>query len=159
MGIPINDGFGVAAPRYIDLRSGKIVLGKSVPYDSTAEALAAVISTRRCEGLIVFVKTGGVINEYWFVGGIADVNLVLKGVATSQIATASPTTTPAGRITTVLRIITPSLQTIRVGTTPGGDEVMEDRAINGAHLHGCLVDGGVTLYVTGTFTSIELKFL
>lgn len=78
MPIPVNDGFGIAAPRYLDMRCGKIVAGKSVPFDTVAEAKAAIPETRRCEGLIVYVKTGSVINEYQFVGGVADVNLVLK---------------------------------------------------------------------------------
>lgn len=78
MPIPVNDGLGIAAPRYLDLRCGKIVAGKSVPYDTTAEALAAIPESRRAEGLVILVKTGLLITEHQFVGGVADVNLVLK---------------------------------------------------------------------------------
>lgn len=76
----INNGFDLTAPRYIDLRSGKIVSGSSVPYSSTAEALAAVPITRRVEGLVMYVKPASEILEYEFVGGIADINLVLKPI-------------------------------------------------------------------------------
>lgn len=55
-GVPINDGNDVRAPRYLDLREGKIVSAKSVPYDSAEEAWAALLSTRICEGLRVKVK-------------------------------------------------------------------------------------------------------
>ncbi len=74
----VNDGFDFRAPRYGDQRQGKLVAGKSVPYDSTAEALAAINILYRAEGLTVYVKEGGIIKEYQFIGGIADVNLALK---------------------------------------------------------------------------------
>lgn len=63
-GVPINDGNEVRAPRYLDLRQGKIVGGKSVPYDNPAEILASVPVTRKVEGLPFYVKgTNG--TETW----------------------------------------------------------------------------------------------
>lgn len=74
----INDGITNAAPRYIDLVKGKLVNGKSVPYDTTAEVLAAIPLTRRAEGNSFLVRNGGNIEEWHFVGGTLDNNLVRK---------------------------------------------------------------------------------
>lgn len=84
MPIQLNDGIRLAAPRYLDVRKGKFVGGASVPYDSTVEALAGIPITRRAEGLIVYVKNGLVIEQWQFVGGVADVNLVLIFDATGS---------------------------------------------------------------------------
>lgn len=78
MPVNFNDGINLAAPRYLDLRQGKIVAGRSVPYDSTTEALATVPVSRRAVGLILYVLNGSIIQDWQFVGGTADGNLVLK---------------------------------------------------------------------------------
>lgn len=78
MSILLSDGIRLAAPRYVDMRQGQIVGGaQQEPYTSTAQALAAIPATRRVEGLIVYVRNGLIIEQWQFVGGIADVNLVL----------------------------------------------------------------------------------
>lgn len=63
-GVPINDGNDVRSPRYLDLRQGKIVAGKSVPYDEATEALAAIPDSRKAEGLPFWVKNGDGV-ETW----------------------------------------------------------------------------------------------
>lgn len=80
-GVPINDGNEVRAPRYLDLREGKIVGGKSVPYDSVDEFTDEMSPyfiplTRRAEGLEFKVKNGAVIEKWQLVGGIEKYNLV-----------------------------------------------------------------------------------
>ena len=93
MGIQVNDGFTVASPRAVELRSGKLTDGKSVPYANVAEALAAIPSTRRYVGLAVNV--GGVV--YTFKTGILDANLVIYDGRPykSYMAVLSQTTTGA----------------------------------------------------------------
>lgn len=63
-GVPINDGNEVRSPRYLDLRQGKIVAGRSVPYDAPEEALIAIPDSRKAEGLPFFVKNGDKV-ETW----------------------------------------------------------------------------------------------
>lgn len=90
MPVPFNDGASVAAPRYWDLRLGKIVGGVSVPFASAAEAKAAIPSTRRCRGLQVYVLNGSVIEDWQWVAGIADGDLVLKpGTTTPDLQAVS----------------------------------------------------------------------
>lgn len=64
-GVPINDGNEVRAPRYLDLRQGKIVGGRSVPYDTPTEILSAVPDAFKAEGLPFYVWGSGGIIETW----------------------------------------------------------------------------------------------
>lgn len=66
MAIEIGDGFSIVAPRAVDLRSGKLASSRSVPYATIAEALAAIPTAYRFEGLYFQVKTSGVILDYRF---------------------------------------------------------------------------------------------
>jgi hypothetical protein len=71
MSIKLNDNIRVQAPKPLDEKYGT--------YDTPALALAAIDeSYERYLGLTVGVVTGGVVEDYWFKSGIADVNLVLK---------------------------------------------------------------------------------
>lgn len=89
MPVPFNDGASVAAPRYFDLRQGKLVGSVSVPYASTAEALSSLVSTRRAEGLIVYVQNGSVVEQWQFQNGITNgdlVNITSSGLYSLPIA-------------------------------------------------------------------------
>lgn len=70
-GVPINDGNEVRAPRYLDLRQGKIVNGKSVPYDSETEILTAVPDSRKADGLPFYVRNSDKIDTWRlrYIGG------------------------------------------------------------------------------------------
>lgn len=90
MPINLNDGFRLAAPRYEDLRQGQLVAGvNSAPYASSAAANTAIPITRRAEGLIVYVSNGAIVEQWQYVGGIADINLV-KIFDSNGISTGSP---------------------------------------------------------------------
>lgn len=78
MAINLNDNLLVNAPKAADKRYG--------PYPTREDALAALPSAVRFEGLTVGTLSGG-LKEYWFKGGIADENLIEKiaGEPTSGI--------------------------------------------------------------------------
>lgn len=65
-GVPINDGNEVRAPRYLDLRQGKLVDGKSAPFDSAEEGLAATVDSRKADGFPFYVRNGEIIETWRF---------------------------------------------------------------------------------------------
>lgn len=71
MGIILNDGFRVNAPKPVDVRYLK---NETTAWTSVSEVNTAIPTAYRHPGLTVLVGT----SEYWYVGGIADVNLVKK---------------------------------------------------------------------------------
>lgn len=73
----LNDGIKVNAPRAYDMRYGKLSAGKTVPYATKAEALAAVISEYRHIGLTVNIAG----DEWWFKDSISDEGLIRKFTA------------------------------------------------------------------------------
>jgi len=70
MSILLNDNLSVQAPKPVDANYG--------PYASTTAANTAISSASRYVGLTVGIGTTTVV-EYWYNGGIADVNLIAKG--------------------------------------------------------------------------------
>jgi len=83
-GIVINNGFSVNAGRGIDLRNGKIVSGMMVPYASVAEANAATPEAFRYKGLVKLIDDGTGMKEYWYLAGISNGDLVVKGTGGSS---------------------------------------------------------------------------
>lgn len=75
--IILNDGIKVTAPRAYDMRYGKLSAGKTAPYTTKAEALAAVIYEYRHIGLTVNIAN----EEWWFKDSIDDDGLVRKFTA------------------------------------------------------------------------------
>lgn len=69
MSILLNDNLAIQAPKPIDAKYG--------PYASVAAANAAIVSTNRYAGLTVGVGTSTIV-EYWYNGGVADGDLVLR---------------------------------------------------------------------------------
>lgn len=90
---PLQDNLDIRAPKLIDQRSG--------PYPSIAAALHAVKPYQRKEGLIVFIKDGSSVKEYWWDSDdLTDSGIKEKpsGGGTpvaDQILAASPKETPA----------------------------------------------------------------
>lgn len=74
MSTQVNDGLQVNAPRAVDMRSGKIVSNKLVPYSSIEEALASeqLNPLYRHEGLEFMVKTDTNITKYRFTANYLD---------------------------------------------------------------------------------------
>jgi hypothetical protein len=69
MSIILNDNFNTQFPKPIDNRYG--------PYDTIAEALAAIPAHRRYIGLTIGIDPDN-IEEYWWKDGLLDVDLVAK---------------------------------------------------------------------------------
>lgn len=78
-GTPINNGFNVNIGRAIDMRQGKIVTGRTVPYATTTEANTAVVSPFRYKGLTALVTVGGATKEYWWKDDTTNAALIYKG--------------------------------------------------------------------------------
>jgi hypothetical protein len=102
MAISMNDTLVLAAQMSIEGKMFKVVGNKHVPYSNSADVLATITATRRHIGQVFRVANGAAIEDWEFVGGIADENLVKKGSlpaggATGQVLTkASGTDGDAG---------------------------------------------------------------
>lgn len=72
----LNDDLVLAAQKSVDGKMYKTVSGKHVPYSNSAEVLATIPNTRRHVGQRFRVANGAGIDDWHFVGGFADVNLV-----------------------------------------------------------------------------------
>jgi lysophospholipase L1-like esterase len=83
-------------PKPLEYYQGKFSGGVWQSYASTAEANAAIPSSRRYLGLTVCIGTSTNCTEYWYNGGVADGNLVLKFVGDASTLTTG--TLPAARI-------------------------------------------------------------
>lgn len=97
----INDNFNINAAKSLDLRYGKIVAGKTVPFVSTAEANTTLVSAYRFRGQTVLIDTGLGQVEYWYKDGILDGNLVQKIPATEPDIVADLTAAGIGSIGSV----------------------------------------------------------
>lgn len=76
----INVGFDVNCPQAVDRSYGKLVVGKTTPYASTAEAVAAVNAAYRYRGKTVLIDDGTGAKEYWWRVDTQDSSLVLKNL-------------------------------------------------------------------------------
>lgn len=74
-----NSSLTVAAQLSVEDKKFKLVSGKHVPYDSSADVLATITATRRHVGQVFRIANGANIEDWHFLGGIADENLVIKG--------------------------------------------------------------------------------
>lgn len=79
MAIFVNDAIQNNAPKSLD---NKYLKNGITPYASVAEANATIIAQYRSQGLTVLV-TGTPNQEYWYLGGTADINLILKSTVTT----------------------------------------------------------------------------
>ena len=93
----INENFSLIAPQSLDVRTGKIVSGSTVPYISLSEANTATTG-KRYLGMTILVDSGAGLKEYWYKDGITNNDLELK---TSSGGT--------GTITSVFGRTTPSI--------------------------------------------------
>jgi hypothetical protein len=78
MAISMNDTLVLAAQMSIEGKMFKVVSNKHVPYSNSADVLATITATRRHIGQLFRVANGAAIEDWEFVGGIADENLVKK---------------------------------------------------------------------------------
>lgn len=98
MSILLNDNLSIQAPRPVDANYG--------PYASTTAANAAISSANRYVGLTVGIGTT-TVSEYWYNGGIADVNLIAK--STGGGAGVSSFNTRTGAVTLTSSDVTSAL--------------------------------------------------
>ncbi|HEY4062336.1 MAG TPA: hypothetical protein VGM30_10570 [Puia sp.] len=87
MPIQINESLQNFSPKPLDRRYCKFSGGKATPYNEVAEALAAVNIAYRYQGLTLLISVAGAVKEYWFYGGTADSNLVLRDIPLALVAT------------------------------------------------------------------------
>ena len=73
----INENFSLIAPQSLDVRTGKIVSGSTVPYISLSEANTATTG-KRYLGMTILVDSGAGLKEYWYKDGITNNDLELK---------------------------------------------------------------------------------
>lgn len=76
MAIVINDTLQNNAPKSLD---NKYLLNGVTPYTSVAQANATILSSYRSAGQTVLIGS----QEYWYLGGVADSNLILKSTVTT----------------------------------------------------------------------------
>lgn len=140
-GIELSAGIVVGAAKPIDAKFG--------PYATTAAALADIPAALRYKGLTVGIETSGQVAEYWFRGGTADADFVLKnptssfitgsGVASMQVVTALPATPSP----TTFYIVIPSGATTASAVTLGSVSLLSGSGSGGGDTGGG--GGGDTL--------------
>lgn len=74
--IIVNDSLQSNSPKSLD---NKYLKNGVTAYASIADANATIVSQYRSPGLTVLIGS----QEYWYLGGIADINLLLKSTATT----------------------------------------------------------------------------
>jgi hypothetical protein len=78
MSTTITDNFQLNAPLALDNKYGIFTGTVWRPYNDVTEANTTIASSYRYIGLTVSVLLNGVPTEYWYIGGIANANLLLK---------------------------------------------------------------------------------
>lgn len=116
----------------------KVVNNKHVPYDSTAEVLFLIAPTRRHIGQVFRITNGAGIDDYHFVGGIADENLVKKEIASSGVIQFTLvqdglTILPAGTIISAIIVDCAVDTVLNIGTTAGGNDLAANLPITGGN--------------------------
>ncbi len=82
----INDNLALFAPKALDARTMKFSGGTAVPFADVADANARIDPAERYVYLSVLI--GSPVKEYWYFGGIADGDLVLKQLGGQNMANA-----------------------------------------------------------------------
>lgn len=147
-GIELSAGIVVGAAKPIDAKFG--------PYATTAAALADIPATLRYKGLTIGIETGGQVAEYWFRGGTADSDFVLKnptsslitgsGVASMQVVTALPATPSP----TTFYIVIPSGATTASAVTLGSVSLLSGSGSGGGG------GGGGTTFLPSSIAGLQL---
>ncbi|WP_439698009.1 hypothetical protein ACFGVS_06910 [Mucilaginibacter sp. AW1-7] len=78
MATTITDNFQLNASLALDNKYGIFTGSVWRPYNDVTEANTTIVSSYRYIGLTVSVLLNGVPTEYWYIGGTADANLILK---------------------------------------------------------------------------------
>lgn len=86
MPLQINDSILNFSPKPLDFKYCKFSAGRAVPYNGTADVLSAILPAYRYQGLTVLVTDSGTVKEFWFYGGMADTDLVIKAPSLAKVA-------------------------------------------------------------------------
>lgn len=123
MSTPQNDAFDIRAPKPIDKRYLK---NEIVPWVTTAEVNAGINSAYRYPGLTVLIGA----QEYWYLNGIADVDLVPKDGGNSSITLNLSAdgfyTFPDNSLIVALVVTPASLITFKAGSSAGANDFVYD---------------------------------
>lgn len=105
MSIQRNDSLLIAAPKDVDSRYDN----DGSHFTSVSEANAGINAAFRYQGLTVGILSGGVVTEYWYRDGVADVDLIQK--------------TSGSSLSNILDndIVSPGSVIIGAGKTSGGN--------------------------------------
>lgn len=125
----INQGLDNLSPQAVDRSYGRLVLAKTTPYSSVAQANAAVHIAFRHIGKTVLIDTGGGPQEYWWKDGVADINLITKmspGNGPESIVIESDDTyeIPEGYLMEKLIFVPESGYDLSIGLSLGSDDLM-----------------------------------
>jgi hypothetical protein len=136
-GVLITGQLDVRWPSLLDQRSGKLVGSKIVPYDTLEEAYE-LVSTRRAEGLVLYVRNefdSNVIDWYQFQGGVENEHLIRIELPRKL---SGPITIPDEETEVVAEIVLPlgwlirefvlktTVETVvNIGNTEGGNEIAD----------------------------------
>lgn len=85
MALTVNDTIQNSSPKPLDNKYGIFASGAFRAYTSTTEANTSIPAPFRSVGLTVLINTGSGNQEYWYLAGTADVNLVAKS-ATATVS-------------------------------------------------------------------------
>lgn len=114
-----NDSFQIKAPKSIDSRYLK---NETIPWTSTAEVNAAINAAYRYQGLTVLIGA----TEYWYIGGIADVNLVPKSLSNNSLSLSLTAdgfyTFPLDSLIVALIVTPTAMINFRAGSSVGAED-------------------------------------
>lgn len=86
MAIGLSDNIYSSSPKPLEAKYATLT---GVPYSSSAEVTSSIPLSNRYQGLTVLVSSSTEVAEYWFKGGIANTDLILKTVDGTFLTTAS----------------------------------------------------------------------
>jgi hypothetical protein len=86
MAIGLSDNIYSSSPKPLEAKYATLT---GVPYSSSAEVTSSIALSNRYQGLTVLVSSSTEVAEYWFKGGIANTDLILKTVDGTFLTTAS----------------------------------------------------------------------
>ena len=161
MSTPQNDAFDIRAPKPIDKRYLK---NETIPWVSVAEVNTEIVSAYRYQGLTVLIGN----REYWYIGGIADGNLIPKSDNDTIINLTADGfyTFPIASLIVAL-VITPDIDiNFKAGSTVGGEDFVPTIPLEGGTSAALAVfllrNAAQNMYfggISGSNTTIVIKTL
>jgi len=86
MAIGLSDNIYSSSPKPLEAKYATLT---GVPYSSSSEVTSSIPLSNRYQGLTVLVSSSTEVAEYWFKGGTANTDLILKTVDGTFLTTAS----------------------------------------------------------------------